>query len=202
MLISYFEAREAARDLRHALAELLAEHGAWDSTVDAQADMLMMNLIERAAFYRHTRVEGVAQRIEGAIPLSVSVNAAYATDKTGKRVRSAALAEFKKTAADKLAQISYIYHRNPLPPGQVYRLTLYAYFSTDSAIHNRDTDNVIKAAQDAIMQAVRVDDRWIYDVRAIKAGVDPIQSRIEFVLEQLRGDQLAAGLLAQPGRKA
>lgn len=148
-----------------------------------------------------TRVVYAEQIASHVIPLAISVNAAYKTGKNGRRQSTAALTQFKREAASDLAQISYQFDRNPLDPGHVYSLTLYAYFVSDQSIRASDADNRIKAAQDAIMTATRIDDKFIYDTRIVKAGVDPFYPRIVFVLERLHGDNLAAGLISEPSRK-
>lgn len=150
---------------------------------------------------RSTRVEYAEQIASHTIPLAVSVNAAYKTGKNGKRQATAALTQFKKEAASDLARISYQFNREPLAPGHVYALTLYAYFASPGQIKTSDADNRIKAAQDAIMAATAIDDRHIYQTTIIKAGVDPFHPRIVFVLERLHGRDLDAGLVAEPSRK-
>lgn len=145
----------------------------------------------------------------GAIPLAPSVNAAYSDGAPGKpRHASKALSEFKKIAAHALARVSYEYSRAPIQPGYVYRLTLACWFVDYQQIVTSDADGRIKAAQDAIMRAVGIDDRWIYDIHCIKAGIDPFYPHIDWTLDVIRGamfgeddPDLTHGLLAVPGRK-
>jgi hypothetical protein len=148
-----------------------------------------------------TRVEYSERIAAHTIPLATSVNAAYKTGTNGKRQSTAALKQFKKEAAEDLARLSYHFDRNPLESGHVYSLTLYAYFTSEQSIKASDADNRIKAAQDAIMAATQIDDRFIYQTSIIKAGVDPFYPRIVFVLERLHGRDLASGLIAEPSRK-
>lgn len=173
--------------------------------IDHKTPMLIMALIHKIGIYQHNRIEHATTQVTGTIPLPPSVNTIHSTNKkTGGRMASKVLAEYKRAvmaAGSDLARLSYIYHRDPLPPGQVYRLTLNCYFETDHQIRASDADGRIKAAQDVIMQALGVDDKWIYSVTVNKAGADPFNPRADFALEILHGDQLEAGLISPPARK-
>jgi Holliday junction resolvase RusA-like endonuclease len=71
--------------------------------------------------------------------------------------------------------------------GAEYRLTLFNVFGSGRAIKSRDADNLIKASQDIIAAVCEFNDKSIFDVRSIKAGVDPFESYTIAVLERFNG---------------
>jgi Holliday junction resolvase RusA-like endonuclease len=116
------------------------------------------------------------------IPLTPSLNNAYPTDyKTGRRFSSATLVGFK-SAAIPLITVAATMAEWTAPTGARLRLTLRHWFPDRRALSASDADNRIKAAKDALAEALGINDNRIYSVTSIKAGVDADDPRTEIEL--------------------
>jgi Holliday junction resolvase RusA-like endonuclease len=69
-----------------------------------------------------------------------------------------------------------------LPMDSPLRLTARVWVPDN---HARDVVNFSKACHDALQKVVFTDDRWLHDVRWIRAGVDVDAPRAELVIEPL-----------------
>ena len=123
-------------------------------------------------------------RVRFGLPLPPSINQQYATV-NGRRVLSRDSREYKKsvrkhirrlraegTISDKLVAA--------LREGHV-GLFIDFYFETP---HRRDLDGGLKVTQDAICEAMGINDNRVVDVHLIKR-IDPLRPRIEVELEAI-----------------
>lgn len=118
------------------------------------------------------------------IPLSPSLNNAYANDyKTGRRFSSKDLATFKREAIPIIRQAAATF--TP-PPTARYRLTLTHYFASARSCASSDMSNRIKAAEDALSEALGFNDRAVDEVSSKRGGVDVAWPRTEVVLEVIQ----------------
>jgi Holliday junction resolvase RusA-like endonuclease len=115
-----------------------------------------------------------------AIPLPPSLNNAYPSGKT-RRYKSPELVAFKHEAIPLLRQAANAANFAP-PPGASLRLVLRLWFATGQSYGASDASNRIKAAEDALAEALGFNDRCVTDVRAIKCGVDRAAPRCEIEL--------------------
>lgn len=116
-----------------------------------------------------------------AIPLSPSLNNAYATDrKTGRRFPSKELTAFKKQSIPAIRQAAATFEP---PPKARYRLCLTHYFGNSRSCTVSDMSNRIKVAEDALFEALGFNDRAVDEVISKRGGVDPANPRTEIVLE-------------------
>lgn len=61
-------------------------------------------------------------------------------------------------------------------------------------LNQRDADNMIKAAQDVLCEALKVNDACVYLPIAVKAGIDDFRPRAEIRVWALFGNNLDEGL--------
>lgn len=116
------------------------------------------------------------------LPMPPSVNNQYATV-DGRRVLSKEAARFKRTVREQV--------RRAIAAGQIGRaelerlatgyLALYIdfYFATPL---RRDLDGGLKITQDALCEALTLNDNRVVDIHLIKR-IDPLRPRIEVELE-------------------
>jgi Holliday junction resolvase RusA-like endonuclease len=117
------------------------------------------------------------------IPLAPSLNNAYPTDyKTGRRFSSAELKTFKGSAIPLIRVAATMAEFEP-PHNARLQLTLRHWFADSRGLSTSDADNRIKAAKDALAEALGINDNRIYSVTSIKAGVDRAEPRTEIELE-------------------
>jgi crossover junction endodeoxyribonuclease RusA len=126
------------------------------------------------------RERAVVMRL--TLPMPPSVNNQYATV-DGRRVLSKEAARFKRTVREQV--------RRAIAAGQIGRaelerlatgyLALYIdfYFATPL---RRDLDGGLKITQDALCEALTLNDNRVVDIHLIKR-IDPLRPRIEVELE-------------------
>lgn len=115
------------------------------------------------------------------IPLSPSLNNAYATNrKTGRRFPSKELTAFKNRAVPLIRDAATAF----TPPANArYSLRLTHYFKDKRSCTVSDMSNRIKAAEDALFEALGFNDRAVDEVSSKRGGVDVAWPRTEVVLE-------------------
>jgi Holliday junction resolvase RusA-like endonuclease len=120
------------------------------------------------------------------IPLSPSLNHAYPTNtRTGRRFASEDLTVFKGEAIPVIRSAANEVEFYP-PADATYRLILRHFFPDEQRLLSSDADNRIKAAKDALADALNFNDNRIYSVTSIKAGVDAEEPRTEIELEVIQ----------------
>ena len=117
------------------------------------------------------------------IPLPPSLNSAYPSNKTtGRRYASEALTIFKAEAIPLIRQARNEQEYDA-PLNASYRLVLRLWFADQRSYNASDASNRIKAAEDALADALEFNDNHVQDVRSIKCGVDSDNPRCEIELE-------------------
>ena len=114
-------------------------------------------------------------RIRFGLPLPPSINQQYATV-NGRRVLSRDSRKYKKEVRMSIRRLRVA----ALREGHV-GLFIDFYFETP---HRRDLDGGLKVTQDAICEALGVNDSRVVDVHLIKR-IDPLRPRIEVELEAI-----------------
>jgi crossover junction endodeoxyribonuclease RusA len=127
---------------------------------------------------------GEPLRARFELPLPPSINQQYATVQ-GRRVLSRAGREYKETVA---RVVETLRKGGVITDGLVEALRLGFmglfidfFFETP---HRRDLDGGLKIAQDAICEALDVNDNRVVDVHLVKR-LDPLRPRIEVELEAI-----------------
>jgi crossover junction endodeoxyribonuclease RusA len=125
-----------------------------------------------------------ALRTRFSLPLPPSINQQYATVR-GRRVLSRASRAFKKEARKIIRQLRA---QNVIPDPLVQLLKegyvglfLDFYFETPL---RRDLDGGLKITQDAVCEALGVDDNRVVDIHLVKR-IDPLRPRVEVELEAM-----------------
>lgn len=123
------------------------------------------------------------------LPLAPSVNElTMNTSKHSRRVTSPAVTKYKGLARRALRQ-AIAGQAFAVGQGDRYRLTLFNVFNSARSENTGDADNRIKAAQDIIAACCGFDDKAIFDVRSLKAGIDPFESYTIAILERFNGQE-------------
>ncbi len=118
-------------------------------------------------------------RVSFELPLPPSVNSQYSTV-NGRRVLSAAARRWKARALRELAGAFDPAFREQARTGYL-AIFLDFYFATPL---RRDLDGGLKIAQDAICEALAVDDRRVVDIHLVKR-IDPLRPHISVEIEVL-----------------
>jgi crossover junction endodeoxyribonuclease RusA len=125
-----------------------------------------------------------ALRTRFSLPLPPSINQQYATVR-GRRVLSRTSRAFKKEARKIIRQLRA---QNVIPDPLVQMLKegyvglfLDFYFETPL---RRDLDGGLKITQDAVCEALGVDDNRVVDIHLVKR-IDPLRPRVEVELEAM-----------------
>ena len=119
------------------------------------------------------------EQVRFELPLPPSVNSQYSTVQ-GRRVLSPEARRWKKRALQELA--------GTFPPAFQEQarhgyLALFIDWFFETPLR-RDLDGGLKIAQDAICEALGVDDRRVVDIHLLKR-IDPLRPRIAVELEVL-----------------
>jgi crossover junction endodeoxyribonuclease RusA len=125
-----------------------------------------------------------ALRVRFGLPLPPSINQQYATV-NGRRVLSRSSRKYKKEVRKSIRRMRAEGAISDalvaaLREGHV-ALFIDFYFETP---HRRDLDGGLKVTQDAICEALGVNDNRVVDVHLIKR-IDPLRPRIEVELEAI-----------------
>jgi crossover junction endodeoxyribonuclease RusA len=128
--------------------------------------------------------EDKTQRIRFTLPLPPSINKQYATV-GGKRVLSKAHRRYKKTVRSVLRRLRL---ENKLPDEMVEALRrgylgLFIDFYFETPLR-RDLDGGLKITQDAICDALGINDNRVVDIHLVKR-IDPLRPRLEVELEAI-----------------
>ena len=123
-------------------------------------------------------------RVRFGLPLPPSINQQYATV-NGRRVLSRDSREYKKSVRSSIRRLRAEGIISDalvaaLREGYV-GLFIDFYFETP---HRRDLDGGLKVTQDAICEAMGINDNRVVDVHLIKR-IDPLRPRIEVELEAI-----------------
>lgn len=129
------------------------------------------------------RVESI-QLLCLTLPLPPSINQQYATVR-GRRVLSAPSRAFKKTVATTLAhmQRSGTLSHATVAALQAQYLGLYISFYFETPLR-RDLDGGLKITQDALCEALQLNDNRVVDVHLLKR-LDPLHPRVVVELEPI-----------------
>ncbi len=135
--------------------------------------------------YNRSVAEDESLRVRFRLPLPPGINQQYATVH-GRRVLSRASRDYKKTVREAIRRLraeAVISERlvAALQHGFV-ALFIDFYFETPG---RRDLDGGLKIAQDAICEALGINDNRVVDIHLLKR-IDPLRPRIEVELEALR----------------
>lgn len=119
-----------------------------------------------------------------SLPLPPSVNNQYATA-GNRRVLSKEASRFKATVARLLrsSPANVPYTEEELERLKEAHLGLYLEFFFTTPFR-RDLDGGLKIAQDAICEALGLDDRRVVDIHLVKR-IDPLRPRLEVELEAI-----------------
>lgn len=117
------------------------------------------------------------------LPLPPSINNQYATV-GNRRVLTKEAAQFKRTVRRRIlsahgTELSDVEHEQ-LRAGY---LGLYLDFYFETPL-KRDLDGGLKIAQDALCEALGLDDRRVVDIHLVKR-IDPLHPRVEVELEAI-----------------
>jgi crossover junction endodeoxyribonuclease RusA len=117
------------------------------------------------------------------LPLPPSINNQYATV-GNRRVLTKEAAQFKRTVRRRVLSA----HGADLSDGEHEQLKtgylgLYLDFYFETPL-KRDLDGGLKIAQDALCEALGLDDRRVVDIHLIKR-IDPLHPRVEVELEAI-----------------
>ena len=116
------------------------------------------------------------------LPMPPSVNNQYATV-NGRRVLSQEAARFKRVA---IKQVRQAVASGAIPAAEMARLTqgylaLFIDFYFETPLR-RDLDGGLKITQDALCEALGLNDNRVVDIHLVKR-IDPLRPRIEVELE-------------------
>ena len=134
-------------------------------------------------YNRHMENAGVAA-ISLVLPLPPGVNNQYATV-NGRRVLSAEAKRFKAAVEKRIDEMRFSQELNPALLELLQRsfLSLFIdfYFATPM---KRDLDGGLKIAQDALCEALGINDNRVVDIHLVKR-IDPRNPRIAVQLEAI-----------------
>ena len=119
------------------------------------------------------------ERIQFELPLPPSVNNQYSTV-NGRRVLSPSARRWKKLA---LRELSGIFDAAFSARARTGYLALFIDFYFETPLR-RDLDGGLKIAQDAICEALQIDDRRVVDIHLVKR-IDPLRPHIAVEIEVL-----------------
>lgn len=119
------------------------------------------------------------EQIRFELPLPPSINSQYSTVQ-GRRVLSTEARRWKKLAQKQLAGIFPAAFQEQARTGYL-ALFIDWFFETPL---RRDLDGGLKITQDAICEALGVDDNRVVDIHLVKR-IDPLRPRIVVELEAL-----------------
>jgi crossover junction endodeoxyribonuclease RusA len=119
------------------------------------------------------------QQVRFELPLPPSINSQYSTVQ-GRRVLSPEARRWKKLAQKELGGIFPPAFQEQARTGYL-ALFIDWFFETPL---RRDLDGGLKITQDAICEALGVDDRRVVDIHLVKR-IDPLRPRIVVELEAL-----------------
>ncbi len=119
------------------------------------------------------------ERIQFELPLPPGVNNQYSTV-NGRRVLSPAARRWKKAA---LRELAGIFDAAFSARARTGYLALFIDFYFETPLR-RDLDGGLKIAQDAICEALQVDDRRVVDIHLVKR-IDPLRPHIAVEIEVL-----------------
>lgn len=129
------------------------------------------------------------------LPVPPSINHQYATVH-GRRILSRAGREFKALVANAVAQWREAHAAGAAEMFQQQYLTLSMTFYVVSALR-RDLDSGLKIAQDALCEALGVNDNLVVEIHLFKR-VDRHFPRIELCLAVLASDRVPPDLIQRP----
>ena len=119
------------------------------------------------------------ERVQFELPMPPGINSQYSTV-NGRRVLSAVARRWKKQALAELAGTFTPAFRDLARSGYL-ALFIDFYFETPL---RRDLDGGLKITQDAICEALGVDDRRVVDIHLVKR-IDPLRPHISVEIEAL-----------------
>jgi crossover junction endodeoxyribonuclease RusA len=141
-------------------------------------------ILEQMCYNRCMKSEGTL-RARFELPLPPSINQQYATVK-GRRILSKASRQYKKKVRKAIRRLRV---EGTIPDVLVAALRqgyvglfIDFYFETP---RRRDLDGGLKITQDAICDALGVNDNRVVDVHLVKR-IDPLRPHIEVELEAIR----------------
>lgn len=126
---------------------------------------------------------GRVPRLAFTAPLPPSTNHLYATV-NGLRTKTQAARDYTVAVGKRAVAARALAGGVPQPP---YLLTLDVWFPDES---RRDLSNLIKCLEDALMKAIRSDDRHVHRLVIERRGVDAANPRVEVVLSEWRKETL------------
>ncbi len=134
--------------------------------------------------YNRGMTDDTVLRARFVLPLPPSINQQYATVQ-GRRVLSKASREYKKEVGKSIRRLRA---EGVISDALVAALResfvgLFIDFFFETP-NRRDLDGGLKITQDAICDALRVNDNRVVDVHLVKR-IDPLQPRIEVELEAI-----------------
>jgi Holliday junction resolvase RusA-like endonuclease len=126
-----------------------------------------------------------------SIPMPPSLNNVYVTNRTtGRRFLSKVGKAFKDQAGWTVREQVTACEREgiPLAASERYGITLFLYFGPARKGQRRDVSNRIKVAEDAVMEALGVDDSYISEVHAYLASENATDPHCMVRVEALSGE--------------
>jgi crossover junction endodeoxyribonuclease RusA len=133
---------------------------------------------------------GRVERLAFTAPIPPSTNHLYATV-NGLRTKTQAARDYAKGIGSRAVAARALAGGVPQPP---YMLELRVWFPDES---KRDLSNLIKCLEDALMKAIRSDDRHVHRLVIERQGVDAANPRVDVVLSEWRGDASAVAPAAR-----
>ena len=127
---------------------------------------------------------GSGGALKVSLPLPPSINNQYATV-NGRRILSAEARRFKVEVSRVVSEMSFSGNLSPqmrdaLRSGYL-SLFIDFYFATPM---KRDLDGGLKITQDALCEALEINDNRVVDIHLVKR-IDPLNPRIEVQLETI-----------------
>lgn len=137
---------------------------------------------------REGSTDGASVGLQVTLPLPPGVNNQYATVH-GRRVLSAEARAYKETVRRQLDDLNFSGLVTPamLSALRDSYLSLFIDFYFSSPL-KRDLDGGLKVTQDALCEALGVNDNRVVDIHLVKR-IDPRNPRIEVQLEAIAPDE-------------
>ncbi|HEX8599581.1 MAG TPA: RusA family crossover junction endodeoxyribonuclease [Chloroflexia bacterium] len=132
--------------------------------------------------------EGAGVGLQLTLPLPPGVNNQYATV-NGRRVLSAEARAYKGAVKRQIDDLNFSGRVTPvmLSTLRASYLSLFIDFYFASPL-KRDLDGGLKVTQDALCEALGVNDNRVVDIHLVKR-IDPLHPRIEVQLEAIAPDE-------------
>lgn len=135
--------------------------------------------------YHQSKEKRIPAILRVTLPLPPSINEQYATTADGRRVSTVAARQFKRQVKDAIRALE---RQGELDENLLRRfrqdylaLLLEFYFVTPL---QRDLDNGLKITQDALCEALGVNDNRVVDIHLSKR-IDPLHPHVDVELEAL-----------------